>query len=311
MRQTIHKPRSFSVPAVIGVIVGVGVLVVVGIYLLNRPVPSNPIVEFPHIHGLGFSDDGTRLFVPAHIGLFVFENGNWSTPDVPAHDYMGYSAVDDGFYSSGHPDLRTDFEPLLGLVKSEDGGRTLNVLAFEGESDFHLMAVGYRSHAVYVINPSPNSQLSTGLFYTLDDGATWNRSQATGLSTNPIQIAVHPTEAGTVALATETGLYISNDYGSTLTLTGDANPVSAAAFAPDGATLLFGYQSLYTLTLSNGETTLIQAPSIAEADAVAYIAVNPMTNAIAFATINKDIYLSQANRLSWEQIAEQGVVRSG
>lgn len=311
MRQTIHKPRSFSVAAVMRVIVGVGVLVVAGIYLLNRPVTSNAIVEFPHIHGLGFSDDGTRLFAPAHIGLFVFENGNWLTPDVPAHDYMGFSATDNGFYSSGHPDLRTDFESLLGLVKSEDGGRTLNVLAFAGESDFHLMGVGYRSHAVYVINPSPNSQLSTGLFYTLDDGATWNQSQAIGLSANPIQIAVHPTEAGTVALATETGLHISNDYGNTFTLTGDTSPVSAAAFAPDGAMLLFGYQSLYTLNLSNGETTLIQVPSIAETDAVAYIGVNPMTNAIAFATINKDIYLSQANRQSWEQIAEQGMGRSG
>lgn len=307
MKHSTRKSRRLSVLAVVLVFI---VLVVAGIYFLNRPTTRGITVEFPHIHGLGFSNDGNRLYVPAHIGLFVFENGSWSVPNIPAHDYMGYSAVDDGFYSSGHPDLRTDYEPLLGLIKSEDEGRTINVLAFEGESDFHVMGAGYRSHVVYVFNPSPNSRLSAGMFYTLDDGATWNQSRAAGSSGSPLHIAVHPTDPAAVALVTRNGLYLSRDYGDTFAPVGDITPVSAAAFAPDGSTLLLGHQSLYALDLTSGETTPIQTPAIAQDDVIVFIAVNPATNEIAFATMDRSIYLSQGNRQSWVQIADQGVGRS-
>ncbi|MGH2537487.1 MAG: hypothetical protein ACRDHL_08850, partial [Candidatus Promineifilaceae bacterium] len=101
-------------------------------------------VEFPHIHGLGFSADGRQLFVPAHDGLRLFSNGQWQIPDAAGHDYMGYAPADDGFYSSGHPHPSSGLVNPLGLVKSNDGGQTLTRLGFEGESDFHLMGVGYQ-----------------------------------------------------------------------------------------------------------------------------------------------------------------------
>ncbi|MGH2535886.1 MAG: F510_1955 family glycosylhydrolase, partial [Candidatus Promineifilaceae bacterium] len=116
--------------------------------------------EFPHIHGLGFSADGRQLFVPAHDGLRLFSDGQWQIPDAPAHDYMGYAPADDGFYSSGHPHPSSGLVNPLGLVKSTDGGQTLTRLGFEGESDFHLMGVGYQNHAIYVVNPRANSRLA-------------------------------------------------------------------------------------------------------------------------------------------------------
>lgn len=87
----------------------VGVAVVAFVLLSARQqdgTTDSTRVEIPHIHGLGFSSDGSRLLVPAHIGLLSYENSRWSQPDLPAHDYMGFSPVDTGFYSSGHPDLR-------------------------------------------------------------------------------------------------------------------------------------------------------------------------------------------------------------
>jgi hypothetical protein len=71
--------------------------------------------EILHIHGLGFSGDGQRLFVPAHTGFQVYAHGGWFTPNVPPHDYMGYVATDDGFYSSGHPAPNSDLVNPLGL----------------------------------------------------------------------------------------------------------------------------------------------------------------------------------------------------
>jgi hypothetical protein len=58
---------------------------------------------FMHIHGLGYSSDGKRLFIPVHNGLKVHADGKWSDAPGEKHDYMGFSIADNGFYSSGHP----------------------------------------------------------------------------------------------------------------------------------------------------------------------------------------------------------------
>jgi hypothetical protein len=100
----------------------------------------------PHIHGLGFSGDGKQLLVPAHDGFRVYAEGAWEMPALPVYDYMGFAPANDGFYSSSHPGPSSRLVNPLGLVKSTDGGKTLDSLGFEGESDFHLMGVGYYSH---------------------------------------------------------------------------------------------------------------------------------------------------------------------
>lgn len=78
---------------VIGAILMIGAVVLaLGLFSLRQEGATDRVVqvEIPHIHGLGFSSDGNRLLVPAHIGLLVYENNQWSQPDLPAHDYMGF-----------------------------------------------------------------------------------------------------------------------------------------------------------------------------------------------------------------------------
>jgi len=264
-------------------------------------------VDLPHIHGMGFSADGRQLFVAAHDGLRVFSEGQWLIPNLPAHDYMGYAATADGFYSSGHPHPSSGLVNPLGLVKSEDGGQTLTTLGFEGESDFHLMAAGYHNQAVYVLNPAPNSKLSVGLHYSLDEGQTWQQSALQGLTANPIQIVVHPTEANRVALATEGGLFLSDDYGNTFEQVGEGEVVTAVSFTPEGSHLLFGTQALFDYDLAEDQETSIESPPLSADDAIAYIAVNPaQTNEIALATFARHIYLTLNRGQSWIQIAQEG-----
>jgi hypothetical protein len=279
-------------------------------YTRNQSTGGGQTVQFPHIHGLGFSADGRQLLVPAHDGFRIFENGFWSVPDLPVHDYMGYSPIDDGFYSSGHPGVRTNLVNPLGLVKSADGGQTLTTLGFEGETDFHLMSAGYENHAVYVFNPKPNSKLSTGFHYSLDDGANWEAMAAQGVIGNPIQIAVHPTEAQTVALATEDGLFLSTDYGNTFAQISLSAPITSAAFDPRGQRLLFGYQSLHSYDLARDQISTLNIPTVTADDAVAYLAINPVFEQIAVATFNLDIYFSSDNGGAWQQIAQQGIGRA-
>jgi photosystem II stability/assembly factor-like uncharacterized protein len=245
--------------------------------------------------------------VPAHDGLVVYENNQWRVPNLPVHDYMGYSGTDEGFYSSGHPGSGSNLVNPLGLIRSTDGGGSIQTLAFSGETDFHLMSASYESHAVYVLNPRQNSQLSPGLHYTLDEGQSWSQSAGRGVSGNPLQLAVHPTEANTVALATEGGLFLSNDYGDTFVQIGSLAPVSSVSFDPHGEGLLFGYQSLYSYTLADAQILPLETPVIGNQDALGYIAVNPVFEQIAVATFSKDIYLSPDGGQSWETIAEGGI----
>lgn len=264
-------------------------------------------VDMPHIHGLGFSADGRQLIVPAHDGLRLFADGEWAVPDVAAHDYMGYTPVDEGFYSSGHPHPSSGLANPFGLVKSTDGGETLEKLGFEGESDFHLMGVGYENHAIYVLNPAPNSRLPAGMHVSLDDGQTWRPCAVRGLTGRPIQIAVHPTEANRVAVATEGGLFLSADSGDSFTRIGDSAPVTAVAFHPDGQTLLFGANRLSAYDLASEQITAVPTPTIAADDAIGYIAANPVQDGeMALATFSRDIYLSPDNGQTWQQIAEDG-----
>lgn len=84
----------------------------------QAPAAQRPAIS--HIHGLGHSPDGSRLFVPAHDGFLVYAKGKWEVPNIPAHDHMGSSPADDGLYSSGHPAPGSSLKNPLGLAKSGD-----------------------------------------------------------------------------------------------------------------------------------------------------------------------------------------------
>jgi photosystem II stability/assembly factor-like uncharacterized protein len=265
-------------------------------------------VEMPHLHGLGFSADGRELIVPAHNGLRIFADDTWQVPDVPAHDYMGYAPMDSGFYSSGHPAPGTALANPLGLVKSTDNGKTLATLGFAGESDFHVLAVGYRNHAIYVLNAVPNSALGTGLYYSLDDGKTWEQSAAQGVTSRPIQLAVHPSEANVIALATYGELLLSTDHGATFVPVPPVGQATAAAFSSDGTQLLVGSTTLMAYTMANGQVTSMRAPQLGAEDAISSIAVNPVRpQELAFATFERNIFRSQDSGQTWQQIARAGI----
>ncbi|AQQ53240.1 F510_1955 family glycosylhydrolase [Planococcus lenghuensis] len=268
-------------------------------------------VELMHIHGLGFSGDGAGIYVPSHDGLKVFEDGDWREAAVAANDYMGFSMVDDGFYSSGHPGEGSNLENPFGIVKSTDMGESLETLDLYKEVDFHLMDAGYYSHAIYVLNPQPNSRMDeTGIYYSVDDTETWTESAAKGLAGEHIMsIAVHPKEEAVVAIATDQGVFLSEDYGQTFETISEV-PATAAAFSPDGTLLVGGVADSFTLVafdLETGEQAILPIPELAGQNAIGYIAVNPQDEQmITFATFEKDVYLSEDSGDSWNQIADKG-----
>jgi photosystem II stability/assembly factor-like uncharacterized protein len=273
-----------------------------------------PSVTLPHVHGLAYSADGKRLMIPSHHGLAIYQDAKWSKAPGPQHDYMGFSATARSLYSSGHPAPGSGLVNPFGLIRSQDRGKTWAKLGLEGETDFHLLATGWNTNAIYVWNPAPNSRLKRpGLHYTLSDGLAWKAARAGGLSGEPRALAVHPENAATVAVASSEGLYLSTDAGERFTkLAGDGEGL-AVFFDLDARDLWYssfqGGPALSRLALDGGRSVKISLPALKN-DAVAYIAQNPARRLeYAIATFERSVYVTKDSGQSWKQIADRGTAK--
>ena len=283
----------------------------VALLLATALAHAQPAVTLTHIHGFAYSPDGRRLMIPSHHGLAVYEKGRWSKAPGAQHDFMGFSATATQLYSSGHPAPGSGLVNPFGLIRSRDGGKTWDKLGLEGETDFHLLATGWNTNAIYVWNPAPSSRLRRpGLHYTLNDGLAWKPAQATGLEGNPQALAVHPDSAGTVAVASARGVYLSRDFGERFAPAARGGEGLAVFFDLDGKRLWYsafdGQARLAHQPLGGGAATQVKLPPLPE-DAVAYIAQNPAArNEYAIASFGKSVYLSKDAGRSWAQIADRG-----
>lgn len=269
---------------------------------------AEPILH--HVHGLAFTPDGKALAVPAHTGLAIYRDGRWSLAPGPAHDYMGFSVAKGAVYTSGHPASGSGLRNPFGLMKSPDGGKTWLTLGLGGEADFHLLAAGYHTNAVYIVNNEPNSRMpQPGLYHTTDDGKSWKRTAAAGVSAQVISIAAHPTDAGTVVLGTLGGLYLSRDFGANFRRIGMAPRATAVLFDFDGRHLYFASDGSDALLRVSFDGRLNASPRLPqlEKDFVSHIAQNAAKPAeLAIATRRKNVFLSPDAGRNWKQIAREG-----
>jgi photosystem II stability/assembly factor-like uncharacterized protein len=278
---------------------------------LAAPAAVLAQVTLHHVHGLAYSGDGKRLMIPSHHGLAVYENGRWSKAPGAQHDYMGFSATASRLYSSGHPAPGSGLVNPFGLIRSRDGGKTWDKLGLEGETDFHLLATGWTTNAIYVWNPAPSSRMrAPGLHYTVNDGFAWKRANARGLAGEPRALAVHPDNVQIVAVATSEGLYLSSDSGEHFSKAAVNGEGLSALFDLEGKSVWYGSfdgrPRLTRLSLSGGEPTEIPLPPLKN-DAVAYIAQNPARRLeYAIATFERSVYLSRDAGKNWTRIADRG-----
>ncbi len=267
-------------------------------------------VTLTHVHGLSYSGDGKRLMIPSHHGLALYQNGKWSKAPGPQHDFMGYSATAKHLSSSGHPAQGSGLVNPFGLIRSKDGGKTWEKLGLEGETDFHLLATGWNTNAIYVWNPAPSSRMKRpGLHHTLNEGVAWKPAGAKGLEGDPHAIAVHPDDAASVAVATSKGIYESTDSGESFQQIAGGEGTSVF-YDLDGKHLWLGYfdgaPRLARARLRGGPVAQIKLPALKE-DAVAYIAQNPAKrDEYAIATFERSVFLSRDAGRTWKPIAERG-----
>lgn len=272
---------------------------------------SDESVDMTHIHGLGYSQDGEQLMFAAHDGIRILSQGQWTEGAGEKNDYMGFSVMDQGFYSSGHPALGSKMKNPFGIVRSLDGGKTVEPLAYYGEIDFHVMAAGYRSHALYVYNPQPLAQLKEqGIYFSPDEGKTWAKGTASGLSGEVTSIAAHPDQASTVAVGTSTGAYISRDTGKTFEALITGKQITGLSYDLEGKLLAGTYESkkagLVQIIPDTKTVKEYSIPALSD-DAVAFIAVQPKNKQeITFATYNRQAFTTTDGGTNWEHIVENG-----
>jgi photosystem II stability/assembly factor-like uncharacterized protein len=268
-------------------------------------------VVLHHVHGLAYSADGKRLMIPSHHGLAVYENGKWSKAPGPQHDYMGFAATANSLYSSGHPAPGSGLVNPFGLLRSRDGGKTWDKLGLEGESDFHLLATGWNTNAIYVWNPAASSRIAQpGLAYTLNDGLAWKTARASGLDGDLRALAVHPDDAATVAVATAKGVFLSRDSGERFVPILSGADGLSVFFDLDGRQIWYGSYDgrarLARAPLGGDSAAAVKLPALDD-DAVAFIAQNPRARKqYAIGTFRRSVFLSKDAGLTWTVIAERG-----
>jgi len=175
----------------------------------SRPAitPSDdPEQEIAHIHGLGINPADGALVIATHTGLFRAPPGKNNATRVGdrRQDTMGFTVVGpDRFLGSGHPDAREDLPPLLGLIRSGNGGRDWDPVSLLGEADFHVLRA-QGSH-VYGVDSQ-----SGALLVSSDDGADWQRRQPPGAL---LDLAIDPADPRRIVASGERGLLLSRDAG--------------------------------------------------------------------------------------------------
>jgi hypothetical protein len=165
----------------------------------DRDPADGPIAEDPHlighVHGLGIDPADGTVYAAGHFGVFrIDETGTATRIADRWQDTMAFTVTGPGtFLASGHPDLREDLPPHLGLIESTDAGETWQNLSLQGKADFHaLEVVGDRVYGY---------DATTGRLMTTTDRESWT----TITEGQFVDIAVAPSRPDRVVVTTPSG----------------------------------------------------------------------------------------------------------
>jgi photosystem II stability/assembly factor-like uncharacterized protein len=163
-----------------------------------------------HVHGLGINPADGALFVATHTGLFRAPEGDERPERVGDRfqDTMGFTVVGpDTFLGSGHPDGRDRLPPFLGLIRSDDGGRSWRPVSLLGQRDFHVLEASGRR--VYGFGSDFETR-APGFLVSDDNGETWEERE---VPEPLISLAISPRDPRRIVASGQTGLYLSEDAG--------------------------------------------------------------------------------------------------
>ena len=167
--------------------------------------PTDEDARLIHVHGLGVDPADRALYIATHTGLFRAAEKEQRARRVgdSNQDTMGFTVVGPRrFLGSGHPDGRSDEPPLLGLIESQDSGRTWQAVALQGEVDFHVL----RTAGAFVYGFDASSgRLLRGA------GQGWSEVRFPGSAV--IDLLTNSQDPDALVVMTDRGLYRSSNAG--------------------------------------------------------------------------------------------------
>jgi len=247
-----------------------------------------------HYHGIAFARSGSAtLLLASHHGLFALTKDGEATRVSPVHDYMGFSPdpVDPlGYYASGHPAGGGN----SGFLKSADGGATWKQLSpgVGGPVDFHQMDVS-------PADPKTIYGSYGELQVSRDGGQTW--SIAGTPPAKLVAIAASGINAGQVYAATQNGLSLSADAGSSWQLVEfGGEVVSMVETGSNNALFAFVLgRGLMKASEDKPKDWTVLSNSFGEAIPL-HLAVDPADgNHLALTTQNNDVLESRDGGSTW------------
>jgi photosystem II stability/assembly factor-like uncharacterized protein len=287
------------------------VVVAAGVFFATRShsevsTTLEALARQTHFHGIAVdSSDPDQLYLATHHGLYAVAPDGSATRLSPVQDFMGFTPHPTNpsiLYASGHPAGGGN----LGLIASEDGGRSWSQLAegAGGPVDFHQMDVSSAAPETIYGAYGGNLQISR------DGGKEW---QVVGpVPEGLIDLAASSKDPGTLYAATQSGLLKSEDGGRTWQ---DAywlrQPATMVHVTPDGAVYAFLVGTGLIRTTEPNLTWQTVSGSFG-GEYILHFAVDPTTEGQLYAVImhpqnhRQAIVASRDDGKTWLPLIEAG-----
>ena len=184
--------------------------------LESSSAKSNILGDWHDIHGVGLfntdnnSNNDGSVYLATHNGLYnKKQNSSWVKVGNDKSDLMGFvihPTKQGVMYSSGHPVTGGN----LGFRMSIDSGKTWQTISkvTDNPIDFHAMSISSVNNNILYGSPGGGY----AIFITLDESKTW--SSKTSIPSQIVSIAADPLNSNGVYIGTGSGLYYSNDQGT-------------------------------------------------------------------------------------------------
>lgn len=190
--------------------------------------------KLPQINSLEQSPSSDALLLTTNRGLFRIEGGEATrinshvdTPDgrSPVGRFLAIAQSEDGaLIGSGHPDERRTVAGFLGLLRSEDEGRTWTSVSRYGIADLH--AIRTLDGSLYAYDA-----VLPAVIVSADDGKTWN--ERTAPPGRVFDFVVDPADPDQLLASTKQALFRSTDGGQSWSAAAQAAGASLDWPEPD------------------------------------------------------------------------------
>lgn len=253
-----------------------------------------------HLHSLAFdpTEPGV-LYLATHYYLEKYENGKREQIGIYGDDFMGFSIAKDGsFYSSGHSPVI----PSVGIRKSTDGGKSWQIIRYEG-LDFHDLAVSYANPKIMYAWSTPPENM---LVRSKDAGKTWEEVD-TDFRQSLFALAADHQQENKLYAGTLSGLFISEDYGKTWREKAELKNTAIFAIADDSKNAGVMYLSTHNRgilrTTDGGDSwrEINRGLPAVEGNPLIFLTVNPY-NAVEIFGFTKHSEIFKYDGTEWEEI---------